>query len=228
MLRHILDFVYPRLCVMCGNRLTVNETCICTVCDWHLPRTGYVAEPYNNRMTRLFFGQFPIERAAAWFFYMSHSATSHLIYKAKYYGNRDLCFWLGATSAKEFLDENFFKDIDAIIPMPVTAKRKRERGYNQCYEIARGITSITHIPIIDGAVKRINFVKSQTQLNDFERHLNVQNAFRLVNPELLKGKHILLLDDVVTTGSTISSCGREIAKAGNMRISVMAIGVAAQ
>ncbi len=225
LVRHLRDFVYPRACVVCGCRLTVTEEVLCTACNWLLPRTRYVENAQENRMTQLFMGQFPLERAAGWFFYTSADPTVRLIHNAKYYGDVDLCYWLGQTAAKEFLPYDFFGGIDVIVPLPLTWRRKWERGYNQCYEIARGIASVTGLRIENKAVKRIYFEKSQTLLKGDDRLSNVIDAFKMNRPEKLRGKHILLFDDVVTTGATLSSCGRELAKAGDVRISVMTIGV---
>lgn len=224
MFQSLLDYVCPRPCIVCGNRLAVTEKEICTVCNWHLPRTDFASSPYDNPLARLFWGQLPVERATALIYYYPHSLSSNLIYDAKYHGRTDVCHWLGQTLAREYKEESFFDGIDAIVPMPLTRWRRWQRGYNQSKEIARGIASVCPLPIIDKAVKRLHFKASQTKLNALERKENVKDNFRLVRPELIRGKHILLVDDVITTGSTILACGSELAKAGDVRISIMAAG----
>ncbi len=224
MLQSFLDFVCPRPCIVCGDRLAVSEQEICTVCNWHLPRTDFADSLYDNPLAQLFWAQLPVERAATLIYYHPHSLTSNLIYEAKYHGRRDVCHWLGQTFAREYMEREFFAGIDAIVPMPLTRWRRWQRGYNQSKEIARGIASVCRLPIIDKAVKRLHFKVSQTRLNTLERKENVCDAFRLVRPELIRGKHILLVDDIITTGSTMLACGKELAKAGDVRISIMAAG----
>ncbi len=224
--RRILDFIDPRMCVVCGHPLALREETVCMACNWQLPRTKYVENPYDNRMAKSFYGQFPIERAAGWFFYVAKDRVAQLIYRAKYYGDRHLCVWLGEAAAREFDNHDFFRGIDVIVPTPLTRRRKWQRGYNQSEYIARGVARMTGLPIVTNAVRRVRFSKSQTLLRGDERVKNVMNVFELTRPEKLRGKHILLIDDIVTTGATLSSCGREIAKAGGVKISVMSIGVA--
>ncbi len=224
-IKAVLDFISPRVCAMCGHRLSVVEDRMCTVCSWKLPRTYFSQMPYDNRMSIYLMGQFPLERTAGWFFYRRGSAVTKLIFDAKYNGDRALCRWLGSAAAKEMAEDDFFKDIDVIVPLPLTWRRKLERGYNQCFEIARGVSAVTGLPIVDNAVQRTRFNKSQTRVSGEQRRENVNDSFALTRPELLRGKHILLIDDIFTTGATISSCGREVAKAGDVRLSVMTIGV---
>ncbi len=226
LLRATLDFLAPRACVMCGARLAIDEDVLCAACNWQLPRTYYAAKPYDNPMALPFYGQFPFVRGAGWFFYSSKDNVVKVIHRAKYYGDSALCQWLGRAAATEFLAYDFFAGIDVIVPMPLTRSRRRWRGYNQCYEIAKGVAAYTGLPIVANAVQRVHFKHSQTMASGAERRENVRDAFRLKRPAAIEGKHILLIDDVVTTGSTISSCGRAIATAGNVQITVMTIGVA--
>ncbi len=225
MVRRILDFVNPRTCVVCGHELALREDTICMACNWQLPRTGYARSPYENPMAKRFYGQFPVERVAGWFHYVAKDPVVRLIHRAKYSGDRGLCVWLGQAAAREFAEHDFFRDVDVILPTPLTRWRRWRRGYNQCEYIARGVAAVTGLPIVTNAVRRVRFAKSQTLLHGDERVQNVKNSFELMRVEALRGKHILLIDDVITTGATVSSCGREIAKAGGVKISVMSIGV---
>lgn len=175
-------------------------------------------------MAKLFWILIPIENAAALFFYYSHSDSTNVILKFKYNGNWNYAEDMGRIAAYEFMEYDFFNGIDAIVPIPITKKRERERGYNQSYHIALGVKTITGLPIINDAVKRTSFTESQTQKSSLERKENVKNAFKLVNGEKVRGKHILIIDDVVTTGSTITSCAEELMKAGAIAFSVLSIG----
>ena len=221
----LFNLVSPRQCVMCGCRLAAGENVICTACNFDLPRTGYSANPYDNEMARLFWWRIHIERAAALFFYRAHSDSSKIIYSLKYLGHPEVGEQMGRMVAEEFMPDGFFNGIDAILPIPLARKRQLSRGYNQSMEIARGVSEITHLPIIKNAVKRKSFSASQTNLNRWQRNDNVKDVFILKNNKPLEGKHILIIDDVVTTGATIISCATELAKASGVKFSVMSLGL---
>ncbi len=224
MLTALLDFISPRACRICGKRLSTAEEEICTVCNRHLPRTGYATAPYDNNMAKRFWGRINIERAAALFFYESHNSPSRLIHDLKYHGKEDVGIWLGRVTAEEFGAEGFFDGIDMIVPVPITWRRRWHRGYNQSTAIARGVAQVTGLPVNDKALKRTHFSLSQTQLSVSERMSNVDDSFRIRSGKGIAGKHILIVDDIVTTGATVSACGKELEKAGAEKISVMSIG----
>lgn len=131
---------------------------------------------------------------------------------------------MGRMAAKEFATYGFFDGIDAIVPVPLAKNRQRERGYNQSLEIARGVSAVTRIPITSKALKRKSFAASQTKMNRWQRNENVEDVFLLTDGNAVKGKHILIIDDVVTTGATVISCAKELMKAGGTRFSVMSLG----
>lgn len=221
----LLDVVSPRTCGICGKRLSANERIICAACHLHLPFTLYELSAADNAMARLFWGQFPVERAAAWFFFEPHAGPSRLIYDLKYHSCPEIGEAMGAVIAERFAPAGFFEGIDALVPIPITRRRQWRRGYNQSMEIARGIAGIIGLPILAKAVRRIRFTESQTTKHAHERLRNVDNAFLLTNADAVSGKHLLLIDDIVTTGATVSACGRELAKAPGVRISVLALGI---
>ena len=220
----LTDIISPRLCVVCGRRLSANEQVLCATCHLHLPLTHYEEHPLDNPMARLFWGQFPVERVAALFYYHPQSSISQLIYDMKYHSMPQLAESMGNIVAQRFAAAGFFDGIDVLVPMPITRRRQWQRGYNQSMELARGISSITHLPICPRAVRRVHFQQSQTTQHARERLENVANAFSLVDPEPIAGKHLLLIDDIVTTGATATACGRELAKAPGVRISILSLG----
>ena len=224
MLTALLDFISPRACRICGKRLSTAEQEICTVCNRHLPRTRYAETPYDNDMARRFWGHFHTERAAALFFYETHNSPSKLIYDLKYNGKEELGEWLGRVTAEEFAANGFFEGIDMIVPVPITWRRKWHRGYNQSLAIARGVAEVTGLPVSAKALERTHFNRSQTQLSVSERMENVAGAFRLWRKDGIVGRHILLVDDIVTTGATASECGKLLEKGGAEKISVLSIG----
>ena len=222
----LVDLIAPRACVVCGGRLGIHEFFLCGSCNLQLPRTNYADNPYENDMARLFWGQLPVERCAALFFYQGGSGPSQILYELKYKNHPEIGEFFGRMIAEEWNDTGFFEGIDLIVPVPLAKERQRQRGYNQSLHIARGIGSLTRLPIVTNAVSREQFVESQTQKDRWQRNENVEGCFRLNDGSALKGRHVLLVDDVVTTGATICSCGREMLKAGDVRFSILTIGFA--
>lgn len=225
-LHRLIDLVAPRFCPVCGGRLGATEGLLCAECDLDLPRTNYVKSPYDNPMARLFWGIVPIERCAAFFFYNAHSEVSDLIYHMKYHHRPDIAMALGQMTASEFASEDFFEGIDALVPVPLTKARQSERGYNQSERIAHGVAGVTGLPVIQQALKRTEFSESQTRKTTADRRENVAHAFALGDEAALKGKHIVLIDDVVTTGSTVMACAKVLLSVPGTKVSVMSVGFA--
>lgn len=221
----LLDVIQPRRCAVCGARLSVNERLLCAPCHLHLPVTGYENAPLDNPMARIFWGQFPVERAAALFYYRSKSDITQIIFDLKYRGHPEVAELMGELTARKFAPSGFFDGIDAIVPMPITKRRQWQRGYNQCMKIAEGVSIVTGLPVYKHIVKRTAFNKSQTTLSKSERHENVEKAFLLLDTQRIAGKHLLLIDDVITTGATLTACGRELAKAEGVKISILTLGM---
>ena len=222
----LLDLISPRLCVVCGNRLAVTEEVMCSKCYLHLPRTDFGHDLYENVMAKLFWGQIKLEKATALFYYEPHAETVQILYEMKYKSHPEIGVVMGRMMAKELMKSGLFEDIDALVPVPLAKKREHERGYNQSLELAKGVSEVTQLPIANQVVRRTKFVDSQTHRGRWERNENVENVFELVDGDSLSGKHVLLIDDVVTTGATIIACAQEMQKASNVRISVLALGFA--
>lgn len=216
--------IFPRYCAVCNNPISISEECICSTCNIHMPRTHYYSQ-LGNPMEKLFWGVMPIERAYAYFYYRKGSDYCHILHQLKYKGNKHIGEVMGRYMANEALDSGFFEGIDVIVPVPLHAKRLKKRGYNQSEWIARGIAKITGIPVHTAAVARSVHTETQTKKTLFERRENVREAFYLNNPELFANQHILLVDDVVTTGATTTACALALSESKNIKISVIAIGV---
>ena len=222
--QRLLDLIAPRLCVVCGRRLSPAERVLCAVCNLHLPRTGFQQSPADNRMARLFWGVIPVEHAAALFYYEASSPTSNILYDLKYHDHPEIGREMGRLMARELTASDFFEGIDAIVPLPLAKKRRRQRGYNQSMELARGISEVTGLPVWNQIVRRTRFVKSQTQMGRQERMENVADVFEAKDLSAIRGRHVLLVDDVVTTGATMMACAREILKTEGVRVSLLALG----
>lgn len=220
----LLDFLAPRLCTVCGRRLSPTELVVCSSCNMYLPRTGFHLHPTDNTMARFFWGVLPVERAAALFYYEASSGVSRILYDLKYHDHPEIGRQMGQLMAQEFAAAGFFDGIDIIVPVPLARQRQRHRGYNQSMELACGISGVTGLPVYSRVVRRTRFDKSQTQLHYRERQENVANVFEVEDLSALSGRHVLLVDDVVTTGATMAACGRELLKAGGVSISLLSLG----
>lgn len=220
----VINLSSPQQCFVCGGRLSPTENAMCSVCSLHLPRTGFCSSPHDNPMARLFWGLVAVDKAAALFYYTVRSNVARVIYAMKYYGRADIGLKLGRMAALEFMDEGFFDDVDVIVPVPLARKRQRERGYNQSEAIARGVSSVTGLPVECRAVERTVFHVSQTSLMRWERMDNVDGIFRLSDASRLRGRHVLLVDDVVTTGATLTACASVMAAVPGIRLSMMTLG----
>ncbi len=207
LIRDIIDFMFPRYCMVCDKRLALSEQHVCTSCLAKLPRTYYHKQT-QGRFERLFWQTAKIERANATFFY--NTDIQNIIHTFKYRQKPYVAEWIASVAAQEIMDDGFFNEIDAIVPVPLHWRKKLSRGYNQCTYIAKGISKVTGIPILNDAVKRKKNNKSQTGFNHEERKHNVEDIFCVANTNKIFGKHILIVDDVITTGSTVSSMVKSI------------------
>ncbi len=220
----ILDFISPRQCAVCGRRLSPTERSLCSVCLLHLPRTAYQFTPEDNPMAQIFWHLTPVERAAALIYYEPHSELAQLVYDLKYRNRPDIGEDMGRLMGNEMQIAHFFDNIDVLLPVPLSRKRLRQRGYNQSEELARGISDITHLPVVGNALRRKHFVRSQTQLTRYERQENVIDMFELRDDHLIKDKHVLLIDDICTTGATLIACIDVLKNIPGIRLSVLTLG----
>ncbi|MBQ4216238.1 MAG: ComF family protein, partial [Bacteroidales bacterium] len=210
-LRELLQLFFPETCEVCGNSLRYGEHLLCTDCLSDIPQI-YLHNKEHNPAEKMFAGQVPFERATAFFNYQKHTNYAHLIHKLKYQGRDDIGILLGEMFGVKLQESGFLDDIDAIVPIPLHPKRQRKRGYNQSQKIAEGISNITKTPVIADAVIRKIYTNTQTRKNKEERAENVQGIFEVVDCNVLENKHILILDDVITTGATCISCAETILK----------------
>ena len=224
-LSSFLSLLFPRCCVVCDRPLAKGEECICTVCNINLPRTNYHLRK-DNPVERLFWGQIPLERATSFFFYEKGSDFRLILHRLKYGGQKEIGAIMGRYMAAELLSSHFFQGIDVIIPIPLHKKKQQIRGYNQSEWIARGITAVTGIPIDTESILRKKNTETQTRKSVFERRDNVEGIFELQHPETLAGKHILIVDDVLTTGSTTLACASCLVDVEDIRISILTLAMA--
>ncbi len=221
----INDLFFPPICVSCGNHLFKSEVEICAVCMRRLPRTYFEKCPYDNAMSAILWGRCHIEHAYALFFYKKGERVQQLLHEVKYRGNTKLGHQLGVQlgkTIKSYKNAHY----DYIIPIPLHPKKEKLRGYNQAAIIADGIEESTQTPVNTMAVKRNIHTSSQTRKGRYERWQNVKDIFLIVQPEELRNKHILLVDDVITTGSTLEACINQIKTIEGTKVSIATIACA--
>ncbi|MBO4664173.1 MAG: ComF family protein [Bacteroidaceae bacterium] len=223
--KDIYGFFFPSFCVSCDERLSTQEDYLCLYCLATLPRT--LSHLYRQTpLEQVFWGRMPIERAVS-FFYHEGESTKQIIWQMKYNSRPKLGGYIAQLYAREIIDSGFFDGIDIIIPVPLTWRKTLRRGYNQTHYIAEGISKVTGIPVVTNAVKKTKDTASQTNFNRLERLDNVDNVFRLIRPDIVRNKHILLVDDVLTTGATLCSLGKAIMSgAEGVRFSVLTLSLA--
>ena len=182
----------------------------------------------ENKMERNFWGKIPIEKATAFLHYAKGGDVRQVLYELKYYGNKEFGKMLGMCMAHEIQSSDFFYGIDGIIPVPLHPERLRQRGYNQSEWLAKGISEVTGIPVLNNVVERIQFTKSQTHKSHLDRWESVKGQFRCVDKKVLLGKHILLVDDVMTTGATLVAVADSMKDIEGLRFSVLTLALAGQ
>lgn len=215
------DFLFPRTCLGCGKPLLQGEDALCIGCMADLPRT-HLLKSAGNEMERFFWGRFPIERASSLLYYNRGGRVAHLLHAMKYYGHRKLCVAMGKLLAAELSPSGFFDDIDRLIPVPLHKTRLRSRGYNQSQLLAEGIAHCTDLPIEPDTLFRLHNNATQTRQSMFHRSENTEKLFDIHTDRIepLQHSHVLLVDDVLTTGSTLTACAHALGKVEGIRISV--------
>ena len=222
---NLVSLLYPELCVICGEPLIENEKFFCYACFLKLPKTNYHLIPENPAIERLA-GKVSLTKASSYFYYSKGGIAQKLIAEIKYKGNRNLGEWIGSYIAKNMISSGFFEGIDYIMPVPLHRSKEKKRGFNQAEKIAGGIAQVTKIPLETDNVIRIKANTSQTRKGVFDRWRNTLNLFHIKNPELFNEKHILLIDDVLTTGSTLEAVAQSLLKSEGVKISILTVAIA--
>lgn len=202
--------------------MSPGEEVLCVRCQADLPRVRTVSFEEND-IARIFWGLVPIEKGISFFHYTPHSPHSRILFELKYHNHPEVGKTMGRMMAEELKATNFFNGIDLIVPIPLSRKKERQRGYNQSDWIAWGISEATGIPTDTTSVVRTKSNPSQTTLDHRQRCENVRDIFAVRHPGNLEGRHILLVDDVITTGATMLSCAEAIARACRVRFSVLSL-----
>ncbi|WP_088324355.1 ComF family protein [Polaribacter tangerinus] len=221
----ISDFLllfYPKLCACCKKQLVENELIICTFCRHDMPLANF-KNGIDNKVFTIFKGRIPIEKAFSLLIYRKEGITKKLIQELKYKGNEEIGEVFGDWIGKLLKKSNEFKEIDYVISVPLHTKKLKKRGYNQVDKLAINISKQLNIPFVKKVLVRANKTKTQTLKMRFERFKNLETTFKLTNNSYFKNKHILIVDDIVTTGATLEACAKELQKTPNVKISIATI-----
>ena len=219
-----LWMMYPTLCAACGRPLFRGEECICTPCRFHLPRTGYHLFP-SNPVMKNFWGKVKVEQASAYYYFSKGERVQRLIHQLKYKGRKDVGIFTGKLMGEE-LRKSEFNNADLVVPVPLHKSRYRQRGYNQSDCFAEGLAEGLKINFSFHALERREATSTQTRKHRFERYKNVDNIFQVSDENLLIGKNILIVDDVITTGSTLISCAEAVLSVPGTKVYIAAIACA--
>jgi ComF family protein len=214
-----LHLFFPHTCVGCDTDVLNNEDVLCAECINKLPGTGFLAAA-DNPVEKIFYARLPVAQAGSAFYFNKDSVIQSIIIQLKYKSNQKAGRFLGKLLGLQLANGKRFDDVDLIIPLPLNDKKLFKRGYNQASVIVNGITSVWHKPVMEDAVERILFTETQTHKDRIERWKTMEGVFRVTQPVLLANKHVLLVDDVITTGATLEACGAAILKIPGVKLSI--------
>lgn len=218
----LFQLLFPNLCNGCGHPLMKSEQLLCLNCRFDLPYTDFHLYP-DNPVAKQLWGRMPCKYATAMLYFKKGSRVQQLLHNLKYKGKPELGVLLGALLAETILQSNVPWEVDLILPVPLHQKRERTRGYNQSLCIAEGLATVLRLPVYKNVLIKQSSTSSQTKKSRFSRFENLRSAFIIKNENLVKGKNILLIDDVITTGATIEACASTLHLAGIKTLSVAAV-----
>ncbi|ULQ51260.1 ComF family protein [Flavihumibacter fluvii] len=216
---HLSGLFFPHTCAACGSANLVPDAGICPQCLATLPVTGYLHEP-GNPVEEIFWGRITLQHAAACCFFAKKSRIQHALHQVKYHFRGDAAIHLGEWMGHQLSASAWFSSIDLLLPMPLHPKRQSERGYNQAELLCRGISAVTKLQQLPNALVRKSATRSQTHQHRHERWENMQGVFGIADPGPLANRHILLIDDVVTTGATLEAMGEQLLKIPGLTLSI--------
>lgn len=221
----MLHFIYPRLCIGCAKSLLDQEKVLCLVCANELPLTNYHHIPENETASR-FAGRIKFKHATSFAYFSKDGLLQKLLHEFKYKNNKAAGVFMAQRFAYALQKTDWIKEIDLLVPVPLYRSKLNERGYNQSEIIAKTLSLVLHLEIDNLSLARIANTDSQVRKSRAERAENMTQAFSVVRMDNLKGKHILIIDDVLTTGATIESCAAALQSVEGLKLSIATLGIA--
>ncbi len=225
LVKDFIGLLFPEVCAACGGPLVMNETMLCSSCLLHLPRTFYSKER-DNPVSQVFWGKLDVYAATALFLFKKGSGVQHLLHQLKYNGNREIGIYLGAILGDELQGSDLFNTVEVVVPVPLHPRKQRKRGYNQSEIIAEGICRTLKASLDTKTLTRVHYSETQTKKSRYKRWENVKDIFSITSDTSLSGKHVLLVDDVLTTGSTMEACAGALLKVPQLTLSIACIAFA--
>lgn len=219
-LEDICSLFYPKICTSCKKSLLNNEKLVCTYCRHDLPIICY-NDFKKNKITAMFYGKVSIESANTFLLFQREGKVKELIHALKYKSNQKVGTFLGNWFGKILLDKGAFQNVDIIIPVPLHKAKERKRGYNQLTTFGKSLGNILQIDYKERLLVRTSSSETQTFKNKIERFSNATTRFKVLNSKTLENKHILLIDDVITTGATLEACCVELQEIKGVKISIV-------
>ncbi len=221
----LFGLLFPNLCNACGVALYHSEHLICTKCLYDLPFTDY-HQHAENRVAKQLWGRVPMHAAMAMLYFRKGAKVQNLIHNLKYNGRTDVGVLLGNMLGERLKASVLYESVDLIVPVPLHRKKYKHRGYNQCSFIAEGIAEKMEIAFSEEILLRNHATESQTKKSRYNRYENMQDVFKVNDQARIVGKHILLVDDVITTGATLEACANELLNNGAAKVSIAALAFA--
>lgn len=225
MLSSILNVFFPKTCTCCSQYLGDNEKYICTDCRHNLPITNF-HKANDDTVKKIFYGRVKIEQATALFRFEKKGIVQQLIHRLKYKGQENIGLFLGTWLGEELKEIEHYKTVDIVVPVPLHKNKKRTRGYNQVSKFGIKITEALNAEYIDDVLIKVTNTSSQVTKKRFARWNNNTEVFSTENLDRITNKHILLVDDIITTGATLEACILELNKADNVKISIATMAIA--
>ncbi|GMT45204.1 MAG: amidophosphoribosyltransferase [bacterium] len=221
----LAGLLFPKSCLLCGKTLHQQEEVLCTTCFYKLACTNFQGEA-ENPITEIFSGRLPLVSATTFLFFSKGGGTQQLIHKLKYKGKKEIGVYLGKLFGDQLNDSELFNTADAIIPVPLHPKKEHKRGYNQSRMIVEGIANSMKIRVFPDVLYRKVHTSSQTKKSRYERWQNVKDIFEVKKGQRLEGKHVLLVDDVITTGATLEACANKLLEIPGIKLSIASLAYA--
>lgn len=219
-----LHLFFPHVCAGCGSDLLNKESMLCIRCLADLPETNFSTHT-GNPVEKMLLGRLPLASATAGYYFSKESLLQRLVHQFKYKGNKELGLQLGRLLGKYLQQSDRFK-ADALIPLPLFEVKERKRGYNQATILCDGIGEIMNLPVLKNVISRPLQTETQTKKGRLDRWKNMEGKFLLQDEKAISNKHLLLIDDVITTGATLEACGSELLKGDNITLSIATLCVA--
>ncbi len=221
----LLHLAFPHVCAGCGTDAVPLDQALCLRCFDALPQTRFHTYD-DNPVSKLFLGRLPLQGATAQYYFTKESLMQRLMHRFKYKADKNLGVFLGRQTGTGLSQSPRFSTVDALVPLPLFGAKERARGYNQALVLCEGVAETFQKPILKSSVVRAAHTDSQTKKTRTERWQNMQGRFEVTHAESLAGKHLLLIDDVVTTGATLEACGRALLAVDGVRLSIATLCIA--